>query len=77
LRHRTCAHGAPRSYCLQAFDDDLLAALKAVIDDYIRSNFAAWFDAPDGCFTVLDHEYIGAFLIRDERGVRFAPEADD
>src|SRR6516165_3606802 len=69
---QTCGHWSglnrlPWANALQPFDDDLLAALKAVIDDNVRSNFAARLDAPDGRFTVLDHEYIGTFLVRDER----------
>src|SRR5271163_4681585 len=51
---------------LQSFNDDLLVAGQAFLNDSIGSVLAPWLDPLHDSLAVLDHEDVDTFLIRDQ-----------
>jgi hypothetical protein len=65
-RHRTCLNRLPGTNALETLYNNLLAALQSLVDNDIRSVFAAdLYSFHDG-LAVLNNKHVDTFLIRDQ-----------
>src|SRR6516164_11059059 len=67
---RRSLHRDARPQRLAALDNDLIADGEPLLDDHARAASTGGLHAADSCLAVIDHEDIGALLVRDQRRLR-------